>query len=298
VNHVVSFYVRVIPLKDFIAPPVTSKLFKSCLSLCSEGRKLVGGFSPSFLSMLFFDGRPLYSVPNRPPIVLRGGSTYLGRVSLVVEDLSFADVLNSQAEVKCSNAYGDYVVLIDEVEVLDFSALRLDLSRVFKITFLTPTILTAKHMMPPPLRDKSKSLPEMNKLIPQPSHIFSYLLKLWNALAPPNHRIPNESPNIWTAYKLGRLADVTLVEINYNIRPETVIIGRNTNGKLREARGFKGWVIYKSIAPKKLHETYAKLLALGEKLGIGRSRGIGLGQIKTENIEENPGKTRETQQNI
>ncbi|MEM4486943.1 MAG: CRISPR system precrRNA processing endoribonuclease RAMP protein Cas6, partial [Zestosphaera sp.] len=172
---------------------------------------------------------------------------------------------------------------------------------LFKIVFTTPTILSVKLMTPPSLRSKVRKLPELHKLIPQPSFILSYLLKLWNSYASPEERIPKPPYNEWAHYKLGRLADITLTEIDYRVRPETVIIGKNKNGTLRKARGFIGWVLYESIAPKNLHTTYAKLLTLATLTGIGRSRGLGLGQIKIINLTEHreePNKTGDTEKDL
>lgn len=262
-----------------IAPPLTSKLLKYCVE-SRMPRRVFNSHGNVTYAQLSNGVRPLYSVGDSL-IILRRGFRYLGRVVVVSEDHGFLNSLDP--EFRCSGIYGDYVISVDEVEVIEMRYLTTDLGRSFKLVFLTPTILTVKLMTPPSLKEKISRFPELHKLIPQPSFIFSYLLKLWNSYASPEERIPKPPHNEWAPYKLGRLADITLTEIDYRVRPETVIIGKNEKGILRKARGFVGWVIYKSIAPQNLHNLYAKLLALATLTGIGRSRGLGLGQIQITN---------------
>jgi CRISPR/Cas system endoribonuclease Cas6 (RAMP superfamily) len=245
-------------------------------------RRLFGSYGNVTYTQVSDGGRPLYSTGSSP-IVLKGGVRYRADMVVVHESHDFLNKFIVNSEVKCSGPYGEYVLFLDEVEVRDMRSLSMDLSRVFKIVFLTPTILTVKLMTPPSLASKVSRLPELHKLIPQPSFIFSHLLKLWNSYASPEERIPRPAYNEWAHYNLGRLADITLTELDYKVWPETVPIGRDRKGTLRKARGFRGWVIYKSIAPKNLHNTYAKLLTLATLTGIGRSRGIGLGQIQVIN---------------
>ena len=271
--------VQVQPLRTSVGPPVSSKVLKYCF----EGvlrRRVFGSFTSISISMLFDGGRPLYS-RGEEPVVLEGGRRYWGRVTAVDEVPWLVDAIGSTLgpEFRCSGPYGDFVVSVPEVEVVHFSSLRVELPEVFKLVFLTPTVLTSKLMAPPNLADRVRP---MHKLIPQPSLIFSHLLRMWNSFAPPELRIGK--PSEWAPYLLGRQADVTLVELDYRVRPETVIIGRDSSGKLRKARGFRGWVVYRSTAPRKLQEIYSKLLALAQLTGIGRSRGIGLGQVALENL--------------
>ena len=282
--RVVSFRFSLIPLRDLIAPPLTSKLLKYCLD-SGVPRKSFGSYGNVTYTQVFEDGRPLYSTGNST-IVLRGGVRYRASMVVVHESHDFLNKFLLNHEIRCSGPYGDYVLGLEEIEVRDMRSLFMDLSRVFKIVFLTPTILTVKLMTPPSLTSRVSKLPELHKLIPQPSFIFAYLLKLWNSYASPEERIPKPAYNEWAHYNIGRLADITLAELDYKIWPETVIVGKDKKGTLRKARGFKGWVIYKSIAPKNLHDTYAKLLTLATLTGIGRSRGIGLGQIQVINNPE------------
>ena len=66
--------------------------------------------------------------------------------------------------------------------------------------------------------------------------------------------------------------------ISYELWPLTVAIGRDKNNRLREPRGFMGQIVFK-IHHKKVRKIAEKTLSLARYLGIGRSRGIGLGEI-------------------
>jgi len=273
--------VVVVPLGTCLGPPVSSKILKYCFSNYLR-RKVVGSLTNLSISMLFNDSKPLYSSGDNP-VVLEAGRRYVGRISAIDEDTWLLDTFSSLGpDFRCSGSYGDLAISVEEVEVVPMSSLKLDLPEVFKIVFRTPTILSSKLMCPPTLADKVKP---MHKLIPQASLIFSHLLRTWNTFAPPELKIGKQSE--WAPYLLGRQADITLVEIDYNIKPETVVIGRDSQGKLREVRGFRGWVIYRSTAPRKLHEIYSKLLALAQLVGVGRSRGIGLGHVTIETPTHN-----------
>jgi len=161
-----------------------------------------------------------------------------------------------------------------------------------RLEFLTPTIVSVKHMAPP-MTASARRAPNAYRLVPQPSIIFAYLLRLWNHVARPEDRLPNPAASDLTAYVFGRASDLLLTEIDYRIRPETAIIGKDGKGKVREVRGFTGWVTYQlsKKASKKYVNTLSKLLALAQTLGIGRSRGIGLGHTntKTEPSTKHPG---------
>ncbi len=275
----------VVPLSDVVLPPLSSKVLKYVVEVRGG---FLGGlsrsarpFKPLQITPLFLDGRPLISFRvGGPPIYVRGGTQLYGRVSAVVGDCGVIDEFTSLSGV-FETPYGRFRVDVGGVEVVKVSSLTLGLSKRFAVEFVTPTIITCKHMLPTSLRHKARKLAEGHRLIPQPSFIFSYLLKLWNSVVEPKERIPNESAGDLEAYKLGRLADVTVVEVDYRLRPVTVLIGRDSKGRLRTTRAFKGWVTYECLTNKLLN-TYDKLLALATHLGVGRSRGIGFGVLRAK----------------
>ncbi|MEM2207020.1 MAG: CRISPR system precrRNA processing endoribonuclease RAMP protein Cas6 [Sulfolobales archaeon] len=289
-SSVITARYSVIPVNDVVLPPLTSKLIKYVIEVSNSGLSRVVSsnafLKPLSISMLFLGSRPLYSTlnyHNSQLLTVRGGTLLNARVSAVVSDGGLGVEDFRSIEGCWSTPYGNFEIRLDELEVIRVNYLSIGLGRYFKISYLTPTVITAKYMIPPTLRAKSRVLPERHKLIPQPSFIFSYLLRLWNNVVGPEERIPNRSAGDLEAYKLGRLADITLVEVDYMLRPTTAVVGRDNEGRLRTVRGFTGWVIYESLA-NKLQPTLDKLLALAKYLGIGRSRGIGFGMVEVRNV--------------
>jgi len=66
--------------------------------------------------------------------------------------------------------------------------------------------------------------------------------------------------------------------IGYKTWTETVILGKNEKGVLRKTRGFRGYIVM-NIKHKITRKAMERALALAKYLGIGRSRGIGLGEV-------------------
>lgn len=286
---VVVAKVLVRPLEDCVGPPVTSKVLKYCLESVIP-RKVLKSLSNASISMLFDGSRPLYSTTDsKSPVHLRAGRTYIGRVSVIDSTPEFLERVSTSGfqSFQCTSPYGRFTVEFEEFSVAPLESLDMDLPVVFKLSFLTPMVLSSKLMCPPPLAEKVNP---MHKLVPQPSLIFSHLLKMWNTFAKPEHKLGK--PSEWAPYILGRQVDLVLAELDYRIKPETVVIGRDKAGRLREVRGFVGWVVYRSVAKPKFHKTISKLLALAELTGVGRSRGIGLGHVTIAGLAAKSAQTR------
>ncbi|MDW8010996.1 MAG: hypothetical protein RMH84_05325, partial [Sulfolobales archaeon] len=146
----------VVPLADCVAPPVTSKILKYCYG-GNIPRRIVGSLINVSISMLFRSGRALYSIDGAPePLVLKAGERYSARLSIVDSTADFVDRVNKLGldSFNCESPYGSYHISISEIEVVPLEKLGMDLPRVFKVVFHTPTILNSKLMSPPPLASK------------------------------------------------------------------------------------------------------------------------------------------------
>lgn len=290
-RHVVRAVYRVVPGSSGAAPPLTSKVMKSVLIESSEWFRGVlssrAPYKPVFVSNLMYEARdgvwrPLYARPGRP-VFLREGAEYRAVVSACAPWGAIDNLLRLGGRYK---AYG-FELLIEPVEasITSLSALMVGVGPgyLIRLEFLTPTVVSVKHMAPP-MTASARRAPNAYRLVPQPSVIFAYLLRLWNHIARPEDRLPNPAASDLTAYTYGRASDLLLTEIDYRIRPETAVIGKDSNGKIREVRGFTGWVTYQLSrrASKKYTNILSKLLALAQTLGVGRSRGIGLGHTATQ----------------
>jgi CRISPR/Cas system endoribonuclease Cas6 (RAMP superfamily) len=292
----ISLNLSVVPLKDVIPPPLTSKIIKYMIEVRGPewlknllNRK--GPFKPITITQLFLGSIPLYSKSkNSAPIRLKANTVFHCWINAVKSDALGIEEIPILTG-KHITPYGDFLIDVNQVEVINISSLDIQPRKYVKLTFLTPIVITTKHMLPPTLKSKAKILPERHKLVPTPSYLISYLLKLWNNLVDPEDRIPGPAAGDWEAYKLGRLADVLMPEIDYRIKGETAVIGKDNSGKLRLVRGFTGWVIYEFLH-KKFAQQALKLIKLGTYMGVGRSRAIGLGQMRAIYLSTDDAKTK------
>ncbi len=288
-----SANINIIPILDCIAPPFTSKILKYIIESSRELKYIKEllssskSFKPIVFTPLLVNGRPLYSRKgNSRFLELKSGTTYNARISFITSNANVSTYIDELMLLtnRFKTPYGEFHVQVTDIEVVHFSYLHLDFDKYFKIRFITPVILTNKLMMPPPLKVHSHKVPERHRLIPTPSYIFNYLIRLWNSFVPDDMRLPKPGSDLWAAYKFGRISDIILTEVDYSIRPETVIYGKTPTGKPKLIRGFTGWITYELLYPK-LKPIYSKLLALAKYMGIGRSRSIGFGQVEVYAIK-------------
>jgi len=68
--------------------------------------------------------------------------------------------------------------------------------------------------------------------------------------------------------------------VDAQLKLETIIYG-GEDGKIRRIRGVVGYITLKTLTPR-ITQTVDKLLALTTKLGLGKSRSIGFGEVETK----------------
>ncbi|BBD73337.1 CRISPR-associated endoribonuclease Cas6 [Sulfodiicoccus acidiphilus] len=143
---------------------------------------------------------------------------------------------------------------LEVVNHLDVSAQE---SRLYKVNFLTPTLL--QFPRPRLKRKKNRYI-----LFPYPPVMFSSLAQHWNRyFSPPVSRAT------------GTRALYFFREVDYSLSPVTV---RYDEGFVR---GFVGWVLYSLEARKgsKLRADVRRLLAYANYVGVGKSRSVGFGEV-------------------
>jgi len=290
-----------VPLRDAILPPYTSKVVKSAVLRCASLKlfrkvyqELGPGIKPFSMTPLFRGSRPLFKEQGSSvaPLYVRSGEELWFRVCAVcsAENLDEAPPGDEVVEL---GPYGIFRFVLSELEVVDIRSLTLGLSgdRVFvRIRFLTPTLLSTKLMAPPlpHFLKRVANIQERYVLFPSPSHLCSYLVKLWNTVAPEEPVSRKVSPE-WAAYFVGRLCGVAMVVVDYRSRPITVLYDEK-EGVSRRPRGFVGWALYE-INTRKLVKILDRALALANYLGVGKSRSIGFGVVTAEKVE--PSRSRE-----
>ncbi len=293
-SHVFRLVLGLTPLSDVIAPPFTSKLVRSSLLSCGlDYLEKLGSRSLSykrvFISPILVGGKPIYKRFNNKSnafIVLRQGREYSAFFSAMVGEEELENLLDRLDEYVVETPYGHIRLIIKGIKITSLRELDISLGEVFKVKFLTPTMLSNKLMIPPKIRGIIRnSVIGMVRLLPSPSLLFSYLTILWNRNVIPDLILPKPGYNTdEAAYKIGRIADIFMVEIDHDVETLTVLYDKKGDAE-RKIRGFVGWVLYR-VAYKggQLPRVLRKLLALANYMGVGRSRGIGMGMIRIEPV--------------
>ncbi|MGC9104985.1 MAG: CRISPR system precrRNA processing endoribonuclease RAMP protein Cas6 [Thermoprotei archaeon] len=264
-----------------VLPPISSKLFKNVVekerhpfaALLSSKEQ----YKPVQVTPVKVGNDYLIAGLKGKLSAMRAGEEGEIRVSLV-GDFEFDDFDALTGDHHTD--YGPFRFDLVDLTVLDPEELVWSGVDTFTIRFETPTLLSSKLMIPPPLSEKLKGrVKPFYKLVPQPSLIFSSAVRLWNSLPiDPKLKIVRGDES-WTPYLIGREADYTFAEVGYEIRPVTVNLGRDERGRAREARGFMGRVKYKVIYRKGYERDFSRLLPFIKLMGLGKSRGLGLGVV-------------------
>ena len=270
--------VEVRPLSDTVLPPVSSKVLKTIIEsrrgALAEIARANKPYKPLHITMLYRGPKPLYS-RGETPLTARQGEPLLARITIASrDDWSLVDEIIS-LEGTHHTGYGGFRVEVAELLQEKPQALTLPSptgapTGILYIKACTPVTITPKILYRKPPAKKTR---DYYRLLPTPGLIAAYTHRLWS-----NTVQAIEKP---TPHQLAAKAEKTVTEIDYNLTPTTIIIGRDRNKNLRKTRGWTGWIIYR-IPSRKLAQILDTLIALSTRLGLGRSRGIGLGNITAE----------------
>ncbi len=286
-GFIVNIKVKLYFNSDTILPPFTSRITKLLLysSSCFERiRKLYESkrsFRPVTLSTLHsVRGKPVFKIERDgdKPIRVRGGwvlatyITYYEREGSALSHLLY-DCSGTLKEPFNSISYSIWEL---EVERLDDLSIGLDKDDVFGLEFKTPLVMSTKIMTPLSLRSNKliRKTPNEYRLLPTPAYVASSAMRGWLGV------VKGVNPDEYHApYGIGRLADIFMPEMDYRLKPVTVVYGRDQYDRLRKIRGVMGYVVY-TVRSKRLAATLDKLLALATRLGLGKNRSIGFGEVK------------------
>ncbi len=291
-----SVALSVLPLRDAVLPPLSSKVVKyvierwgpRCLAeLLSRGP---GGRKPVFVSMLYrADGRPLYSRWGAAgPLAVAAGEPLRARVAAALPPECADELVEGAPSGRFDTPYGAFEVEPAGAEVV---ALREPLeglgepTGVLRLAARTPVVLTSKVLWggDPQL---ARRVPRLHRLLPSPDVVVAAALRLWNEVVPPELRFYWRDGGNADVHMVASAAAVYMAELDYDVRPETVVVGR-AGGRLRLARGWRGWVVYR-VAGRRLARLLTRVLWLATVLGLGRSRGVGLGDVEASWLPRAP----------
>ena len=284
-QYIASLLIDVVPLERCRVPSFSPKLVKTFIYLVPQleiFRKLYEvrkGLKPFSITPLFQGSKPLIGSQSHS---VEPGSRLWFRISIAIEDPSKIEEIAFENIVVKPSPRSKFLLSLRELEIVSVDNLSMGLDgfdKVVKIRFLSPTLLSTKLMAPPlpHFLKRVERIRERYTLFPSPAHICCYLTKLWNTLFP-SKPISRKATPEWSAYFMGRLCEVAMVPVDYDVKPMTINYDRN-----RRPRGFVGWTIFEiGDVGKKLLRKIDALLALGKYLGLGKSRSIGFGAIDIE----------------
>lgn len=267
-----------VPQRDSVLPPLSSKVVKELIlsgKLLPSLSSLVRSRDkdkPLFISNLIVNGRRLFNRRDGDVVFVEAGTRLKFFVSFPYYDYFVSELRSGLFETR----YGDFLVNVSKVQLLDLDELNKvePNGKNFLIKFVSPTLLSSKTLLPPSLKEKYKGVKPGYSLIPSVGLVLAYAYKVYSAFL---GRKASEE----ITYRLGVLGNALSKVLGYHLEPVTVVIGRDEKGNLREARGFIGWMEF-DIADPSLKRTVIKYLLVSSFLGLGKSRGIGLGEVIVE----------------
>ncbi|QIW22823.1 CRISPR system precrRNA processing endoribonuclease RAMP protein Cas6 [Sulfolobus sp. S-194] len=263
-----------VPETDVILPPLSSKVVKNLILssklLPSLSNLVQSGMKnkPIFISNLGKNGFRLFSTGK--PISVKTGEILNFFISFPYYDGFFTELSSGSFKTE----YGKFFIELEQLEVIELNSIKGVSEGNFYIKFVTPALLSSKVLLPPSLKEKYKNVNPGYSLIPSVGLVVSYAYRIYRALYGNTSNIELESK----AFKLGILSNSLSRVVGYKLKPLTVVIGNDDKGRLRTSRGFVGWMEF-DIPYKKLKKAVWKYLTVASFLGIGKSRGIGLGEI-------------------
>jgi len=283
-GFVVSATLRVVSLRDSVLPPFTSKVLKSIMARAGCMRGLWGyynkfrSFRPVTIRVLrTLDGKLMYkSASSRKVLKVRRGEELRGSISFFVPEGAPWDSALLSCDEEVDIDFARFAISLEEVSLEDVRELSagIERGRPFKVLFRTPLLMTTKVMTPPTLSSTKvyrlvERAEKAHRLLPTPSYIASQAMREWIGI------VLGERPDpLWPPYGMGRLADLMVAEVDFSLRPVTVVYDEK-----RRPRGVRGYVIYRPL-DRHVAETLDRLLAFAERMGLGRSRSVGFGEVK------------------
>ncbi len=270
---------RIVALDPIVLPPATSKLAKSILVQASPSwRTLLETPGPrrARVSMLHAGDKPLYQRhPQHQPLTAPPGAAYTVEACAVAPPETIARLAEETPEGVHETPYNNARVHVEPLEATIEDLDRLTLgapTAKLRVEFRTPVIISNRLLCTPRLCKQGRP-PRMHRLLPTPGLLAAALHQLWEKTT--------GQPPPCTRTQVARVAELYMAELDYNLKPETVVIGRDDRGNLRLARGYRGWTIYR-VTSRRLATLLDRWLALATRLGLGRSRGIGLGETRAQ----------------
>ena len=265
------------PLQNVILPTPSSKVIKNLISsdqLFPSLKPLVFSrdkYKPLFISNLGLNGKRIID-RNRE---INANTPLKATISFSNVDPSSL-ISETGREGKFSTPYGEFYVSVDNVEIVDINELNQEveknLDKNINVVFKSPALLSSKLLLPPSIKERFEDIDVGLSTLPSVGLISAHAYNIYcNVIG--KKEIENR------AFKVGVLSNALSRVVGYNLRPVTASIGEDSKGRPRNTRGVIGWIKF-DIPYERLKRRVLKYLIVASYLGIGRSRGIGFGEIE------------------
>jgi len=275
-KRVMKLTFTAIPKNDSILPPLSSKVVKFAIesgSFIPSLKPLVDSRAPNkpiFISNLSLGNKRLIKLGDTDePIKVKAGDKLTFHISAPF----YEKVLLELEDKTIGTPYGEFRFVFENMEVVEKGrAVKEDEN--FVIEFLSPTLFSSKVLLPPSLGDKYKKVNPGYSSLPSVGLIVAYGYSIYYSLMG-----SSDSKYVWRRFKLSVLANAFSKVVGYKLTPLTVNLGKDSKDRVRLARGFMGWLEF-DIVNEKLKKLVSMILFYSNYLGMGKSRGVGLGEVK------------------
>lgn len=279
-GYIVTLNFKLNPVgSDVILPPFSSKVMKSilytdpALSPIKSMYESQGSFKPVTIRALRRGERRLFS-NGSSFLVARADEELRGSIVAFFKEVPDLPALSGapQGEIRLGSARIIYEMDSALIERVSDISVGLSGSDRFWLRAHTPVLISTKTMTPPSekVRELSRRLPKAQRLIITPAYLCAEAARPWIAMV---LGAKADSP---APYYLGRICDLMLAEFDFRLRAATALY--DVRGERVMARGPVGSVGFMLLS-RRIVRVLDKILAFAVRMGLGKSRSIGFGEI-------------------
>ncbi|MGB9831533.1 MAG: CRISPR system precrRNA processing endoribonuclease RAMP protein Cas6 [Fervidicoccus fontis] len=266
--------------RDFIMlPPLSSNLLKAAVASSEDLRDIWEMYAESkrprkvlykALRLPGSGGRLVALEGKRGLLHMDPDKFYEAEIVLISDSNALMSYL-PKPYVSVKTPYGEVELEVTTIDII--REIPASTAGSVRVRFLTPAILSKKIATPPWLSKRASALKDSYSLLPTPGllagSVLKNLLEHLGEIGKKDQRVP---------YMALRFFDLFVEEVDHELKPVTVLLGKDDKGNMRRGRGIIGWINYRAMN-EGVAGAFIRLLKIAEIVGVGKSRGIGLGEI-------------------
>ena len=276
---------KLVAEKDAVLPPFTSRVLRASLfrAECLEPLARLYSSRPSMRPVTLRvlrdpEGRPLYRrYGERGVFRVRRGEVLRGEIAYYARGAeAFEPAMCDGAEVDID--YFRYVIEMEEVEVRSVEDLgeRLAEAESVKLRIKTPLTVPAKLKVPSAIARSVGAGVNVYRLLPTPGYLLGQAARQWASIVVGL----DPAKALKEARLVAMVAEAAVREVDFRLRPETAIYGKDPSGILRLVRGVTGTIALEYVEPELISGLAGALLEFASYMGLGKSRSIGFGEVE------------------